>query len=319
MESNQVSTSPNKKVKVSQNHQHLLFDVDAVDSNVISWPSSFTMGIEMAINILQSKTFKDAFLSLVDDCDTSMFDTKMSEQYHLKISTEKDVLTAYCSVRRVHFPNVIWFNPILIINMALKLNQMDSAAEHDVHLVIRTQALFLAMKIVHEMAHILHYCCSQKLRESATKMTPIKVIIDKIEEGERAVNYDDIGTLIEKIVFGGCIELKSSTTLFMDFDRIGIYDSVATLFGNYVDVEHTVITADEIRIIRGEKFRSKNAPNFARADIKGGAFSRSSVAADSDVVRDNVISGIYDLGDDDDDDDNDDAGSSFKMTYDLRV
>ena len=172
--------------------------------------------------------------------------------------------------------------------MALKQRILDRTGEdfkHKLDHLVKLQKIFLAMKIVHEITNLLDIRVSPSIIENG--ITPCKVIVEAVKEGTKAVQYDDMGTLMEKELFGGCIEMKSDEDHgFMELDQIGIYKSTGTMWGHYLDVDRSSIsdTDGEVIISLGDEFRSTYKPSFNRINLKVGGVRASILAAGCGVM-----------------------------------
>jgi len=207
----------------------------------------------------------------VTDCDRSSFYQALSEPYTIQMLREKDVVSAFACVRRICSPNTIFLHPFILINML--------AREKDGSALVEQHEIFLTVKIVHEIVHLLHYKCSRSLREG-TKVTPPKMIQDifKIAEADgikvvsRTVKYNDLGEIFEKRIFGGMVEGKSidgNDDLFMDIHKIGLYSSSETMFGSFVDGPATIAAFEQgnyLLVKRGE-FVAQSKPIFTRVPM----------------------------------------------------
>jgi hypothetical protein len=110
--------------------------------------------------------------------------------------------------------------------------------------------LFIGIKILHEMLHLLHRRCSNKARKNRT---PIKVIKDELVSGDSLDSvYSDLGELIEKDLFGGLwhmTSLKDHVADQMQFGCIVIYPSNKDPIGRFLDVANSIITPSEVLIM----------------------------------------------------------------------
>jgi hypothetical protein len=140
-------------------------------------------------------------------------------------------------------------------------------------------ALFLAVKIVHEVSHLLHYHLYLKVKGELTtpkkdiKETVKTFVNKKVDTKENVTEYDDFGELMEIKLFGGLIECKSSRDeVYMGIDSIVCYPSRSTLFGNFVCVDQTIAAFEEnqFNFVLGEEYQAKQKPCFQRVDVKSG-------------------------------------------------
>jgi hypothetical protein len=157
--------------------------------------------------------------------------------------------------------------------------------------------LFLTVKIIHEVSHLLHYASYLAL-QSHIDRTPKKAvtedIITKLDKNgtiqapvRDVIVYDDFGENIERRIFGGLIEAKwNDPKSFMDIDNCALYKSKGDMVGFYVDCLQTLskITANstDFSFMLREPFQARKTKSFAFAALSGGGH-RPSHSADPDV------------------------------------
>lgn len=257
----------------------LRFELSDPDTGLISFNADvFTAAISKAKVIILSDKFRETFTKYLPDTIDEKFDAALREEYLISFRNKRELVTAFAGVFRVKYPNIIFFNPIVIFNMALKQQDLrDQKLELD--RVVKLQTIFLAIKIVHEFTHLLDI----KVSPTVIKLgrSPSKIIREDVKEGLRDVAYDDMGTLMEKELFGGCVEMKSNDDSgFMELDEIGIYKSTKTMWGNFLDVDASSIneTDGTVVISLGAEFKSASKPAFERINLKGGGARASTPA-----------------------------------------
>lgn len=238
-----------------------------LDFELIAIPSSIISGMAMSIDIITSSQFREAFIDLVgtSNFNADRFETALDRNYTIRFLRKTGVIDAFSCVYRKDRPSDIFFNPILLLNFRrseMIHTRMDAnGGNPTLPGVLRKQAIYVAIKIVHEMTHLLHYRTSLSI--SGVPNTPDKAITDiTADKGALEVGYHDLGTMMEKRLFGGCIELKSNPkSHFMDLDEIAVYPSINTRRGQYLDADKSVISPEEVKIVLGQHFQSKCLPS----------------------------------------------------------
>jgi len=291
----------NKKQKINHPQQQLSI-VFAEHDPFTAVPECFNIAIELAKKILSSKIYAKKIEENVDDFDEVSFDNGLKSPYCIKMTSIKSCATAYCWVTRQDPENekTVFFNPLLIMSLLLRQGNP---------IVFANQIIFITVKLVHEISHLLHWTSSNTLRTSSTKVSPSKDFNDIIKEvrkgGEqisylKPVTYNDFGEIMEKELFGGLVELKSDDTdSFMDFVRIGFYESKESKVGNFVDSVATREKFDNAKnfaksnfylVHTTEGFVSTLSPEFSRVKIQGGKYRLSEgaedVVVDQEIVED---------------------------------
>lgn len=245
--------------------------IDPRNFHYMRMPACMQLAIDYAKPILLSKRFREVLISLIPNCDSSKLDKALQESYDIKLLSRKLVIVTYCCVHREEHPNTIFINPLLLHNLIER--ELTGTAPID------DQVVFLTVKLVHEMSHLLHGKCST----AANILTPAKAYKDRVKyktttmrepaEKEEYVEYRDLGEMIEKELFGKLFEMKSADlTSYMDLQRVGVYSSLIALFGNYVDATATLanFTAGNYEIALLEEFKSNKTPCFTKMPLEGG-------------------------------------------------
>jgi hypothetical protein len=257
-------------------------------------PLCFQEGIRLAKIILLSTAFRDLFGRLVPDINWTAFDSALLQTFTIHFGVWKDSVTAFCCVYRQDSLTALFFNPYLVLNL---LRQQNCPLEADEK--IRQGSLFICAKLVREISHLLHWCSSDRLRNSKTGLTPPREYLDTFKIKTKVscfpqiitkpVVYSDFGEMVERELFGGLIEAKTTDpTVYMDLEEIGVYPSKETLFGCYVDSRLSIagIDSGNFLLVLAREFFSVSRPSFARVSLVGGNIKAS--AADSDAIRDDL-------------------------------
>lgn len=139
--------------------------------------------------------------------------------------------------------------------------------------------LFLTVKLLHELFHLLHRAVSPKMK--GRRATPPQDRIDKMLNGsEQIVEYRDFGTLMERDSLGGCWELSSErTSLFMVPEFVVLYPSVDTKVGQYLDVNASTIDGNGARVVTYGTHKSRTVSTFVTSTLQGGMAQMSEYVA----------------------------------------
>lgn len=137
----------------------------------------------------------------------------------------------------------------------------DAIPAHNHEIRRRQVALFLAVKLAHQVWHLIHRQGSKMV--TRTNISPERYREDVVEGTTYTVPYTDIGTVMERDVLGGVWDFISfNRKHFMSLDAVVVYPSTRATLGAYLDPSNTVITADAIQVRTLGQYRSKTAPKF---------------------------------------------------------
>ena len=184
----------------------------------VSAPNSLSHALQLAEQVLRSDKFLKEFLILVPDATKDSI-LKCLDEGGFIIDTIRSwtELKAYASAYREINPRLIALNPILLCEMIKRESvvEVEDGQPHkkqkidNVYVdVDSTHTYFLMVKIVHEMAHLLHWHCSEMLRSTSTrtKLGKIKKVARISPKDINGNRFDDLGNMIEYFVFGGITE-----------------------------------------------------------------------------------------------------------------
>lgn len=252
-------------------------------------PMSFEGAFEKAKAILCSNLFRTAFVEEVPDANMERFDQLLTSQtFEVCTLKLKATVEAFAAVYREAHPTTIFFNPWMVLNILDKEHSI--ATDHPVRSQI---TLFLTVKLVHEVSHLLHHACTN-VQQSATGRTPNKSVREDMHlklnspPVQTNVLYDDLGEMIERRIFGGMIEAKwHNPDSFMDIDNCALYKSKGDRVGFYVSCSETLskINADssDFAFVLGEPFQAKKTKAFAFISLRGGVHRLSQSDPDVDI------------------------------------
>lgn len=262
------SEASKKRPEKASKTSGLQLVVNSRDFHGMQMPKCLGLAIDYAKTILLSQRFLDKFTSLVIDCDYAKLEKALQEPYNLKLLARKSVIISYCCVHPQDQPNCIYLNPFMLHN--LKERELNNTVS------ISDQVVFLTVKLVHEMSHLLYAKFSKELI-----IIPAKAYLDKIKYKtatmkepvirEEFVEYSDLGEMMEKALFGGLFDITSSDIdSYMDLQRVGMYSSSGTLYGDYVNGEATLanFTNGSHEIILTEEFKSNKTPYFTKMPLE---------------------------------------------------
>jgi hypothetical protein len=147
-------------------------------------------------------------------------------------------MDAYALVYREEYPQNIYLNPLLL--MQLGLSEMRGATpEH-----MRKCALFIAVKIVHELSHLVHPLISERLRAQVNKRHLGEEGKRKMRTSEKSKNgaiFSDFGEMVEFDLCGGIMEIYTDARPPIGFfiDELVLYEHPHSREGRIVQVKGT--------------------------------------------------------------------------------
>jgi hypothetical protein len=250
--------------------------------SVLPAPEAFENAFEMATTILLSNQYRMIFFDLVPEADASIFTNEMENTYEIKCIDGIYDNDAFACVHREMYERTVFFNPVLLMKFNKVLLTTDEASRR---IQLKSQSWFLAIKLIHEMTHLLNY--QSYLKVKGVKVTPKKKLKEVLIEGEKETTYSDLGTLMEKSLFGYIAEPKSllAADSFMRMDSIAMYVSTETLHGNLLDP--ILSSYDPVKIVVGQQFISTFKPSVTNLKVTKGGYRASAARLDEDDGDDN--------------------------------
>ena len=200
------------------------------------FPPSYEKAASLAETLLKSEIYIKAFKFLVPQIINKNLKIELINMIiNLSIIRNKDMLGAYtCVIREPLINDEIFLNPLMLNEM--RLNEITSNSSNK-KAIIEKNSLFLCIKLVHEVSHLLYY--KLYINKNNLDITPHKLlkhinpemiasaenIIDeenkkpkkttaikrKLEEAYKIINdaknieIDDFGEMMEIKLFGGFI------------------------------------------------------------------------------------------------------------------
>lgn len=195
---------------------------------------SLNEGFILAEYIIKTEKFVDYLVELsdgdIDKVKVGQFIT--SNSFKIYPIKSRSYLDAYALVDRTIFNDMIFFNPLLLLQMKWSENEEENDEQNispsitknnNIHQItqMKKNAFFIAAKLCHEISHLIHWSCGNRLREMKLSnkrkrdLTPEKFINN--------VKYTDFGDMMESKLFGCVINTYHQTEAF------GIEELVAIL------------------------------------------------------------------------------------------
>lgn len=272
-------------MKRTRGETELDFIFDHEDMLGLSIPTALEKARIMAISILLSAKFREVFIELVDyEVDHEIFGEIIRHNFIINLIRDKSFINYYAVVCRQTVPWTIYLNPTMLLHMSQKETLADLQKDSNLKKInVNIHSWFLAIKLVHVVSHLLHGELSERL-DLNRQLTP--------ERSASSSICNDLGSMIEKKLFGGVVELKGEPSEFMPVDQIGWYPSPETKQGRYFDAQNS--TYDPINICLGGNFTSKRYPFVLKVALNNIPCGRASSGA-----MDCVCVDCKDSGDDD--------------------
>lgn len=276
-------------------------------------PNSLPHALQLVEQVLRSDKFLKQFLILVPDATKdSVLRCLNDGGFIIDTIRSWTELKAYASTYREINPRLIALNPILLCEMMKresesvaevedgqphKKQKMDNAYVD----VDSTHTYFLMVKIVHEMSYLLHWLCSEMLRSTSTrtKLGKIKKVARTPPKHINGNRFDDLGNMIEYLVFGGITEHSEHVhhqpfgldeLLLLPFagdpnPKVVYRVDSATMVGHALDIKTTLLPQKIEQVAfcgdRGKTFPVSSAvSNRAGVQAAYGGFSSPVVAPD---------------------------------------
>jgi hypothetical protein len=259
-----------------------VFDRDDFEFAGLTAPVAFNNAITMATDILWSDEFAASFIELTGlETNSQQIREALSQPFTIKQIRQKTYINCFALVFRATSLTTIHFNPILLLN----INRRYATNPHPS--VLNIHVWFLGIKLVHEITHLLYGLLSPA---GALAQTPPKDLPDDATTSTSTAGttkYDDLGTMMEKKLFGGVIELKAiNDSLLMEPELIGWYPSTSTPLGRLLDADRS--TWAPVKIVLGAHFTSKHVPFISAVAMKvsGGRASQAAGCEKEDIDED---------------------------------
>lgn len=194
-------------------------------------------------------------------------------------------LDAFALIYRASNPNRIFFNPLLLMQIALA-EKRGATPQH-----LRAFSLFIAIKTVHEYSHLIHPLISARLRDQVKKRAlggENKQKMKTPEKSKGGAMFGDFGEIVEYDLFGGISELYNTAQqpVAYSMDQIILYDHPAAREGRIVAVKTSAYivteTLDQLRleVEEGTVDKPYRGP---RGHLVGNVRLSAGEAAESDV------------------------------------
>jgi hypothetical protein len=223
---------------------------------------------EAAMEYVNVIVFSENFRAVMSDLmpidfhlDSTAFDNILKSKFVFLPNLSTELLSAYAWTNPTIKDDgsfIIYFNSQLLVNYAMLGNGSD-------------KILFLVVKIVHELAHILNYHCCSYFKTYPDHRTPEKGIDQEfkirkpnqqIVTTKKTISYEDFGEMVELKLFGSLVESTTQSGNYMQTDQVIAYPSIATFFGNVVDSENSLrgFMSMNFKLVLGDEYESKRRP-----------------------------------------------------------
>lgn len=274
------------------------FDLDGDFVGFGYFSGTVQKGLSMAKAIIETDKFIEIVIDNLSDVTKptaedvrGIVDTLAVKISVIEIAAHLD---AYAFIYRATNPNHIYFNPLLLMQIALA-EKRGSTHQH-----LRALSLFIAIKTVHEYSHLIHPLVSARLRDQVKKRAfggENKQKMKTPEKSKGGAKFGDFGEMVEYDLLGGISELYSSSKQpeVYSMDHIILYDHPGAREGHLVRVKSSdyIISAalDEMRLEIEEDAVDKPYKG-PRGHLVGSArFSAPGEAAESDIIDGEVEAG----------------------------
>jgi hypothetical protein len=112
--------------------------------------------VAKATAIITSNDFKQAFKHFMEDTEESEYDVALKQKYYIRFYCSRNLVTAFAGVLRDQYPNTLFLNPLMLHNMSIQQSLMKAKSDSAGYLkLVKMQTLFLVVKVVHVMTHLL--------------------------------------------------------------------------------------------------------------------------------------------------------------------
>eukprot|EP01031_Cornospumella_fuschlensis_P033404 gene33404-40411_t len=252
----------------------------------------FKSGMKLALDIIVSPDYVRILLENIADAakPSETFVRQFIDSMHICISVIEigEHMDAYAVVYRDVHPNTIFFNPLLLMQVMMEEMSTDPSGERK-----RRCSLFIAMKIVHEVSHLVHPHISAQLRNQTLpksqggegkrkRLTPEKM--------KPPALFQVFGEMVEYDIMGGILELYTSAPQPVAYrvDQLILYAHPASRTGRIVRIADQDYTAhDALASLRLETFSEPVEKKYTGPRGHLGVsvrFSEPATMSESDVI-----------------------------------
>ena len=212
--------------------------IDTIYNQFNLFGQYFEAAIQLAVEILGTERYVLLLIDNISDTvkPTPAFVREPINAMHVGISVTEigEHLDAYALVYRDSEPNKIFFNPLLLMQIALSEHTMPSNQHRNKCI------LFLAVKMVHEFSHLIHprisaALCNQIVPKNQGGEGKRKRVTP---EKDKPKTFQDFGEMIEFDILGGILELYTSESQPVAYrvDQLVLYAFPMARTGNLVRV-----------------------------------------------------------------------------------
>jgi hypothetical protein len=245
----QVCTNPGVKSKISIETMSVAILIDPCVTALGLTGDTLTAAVELAGSIISTMRYAAVVINNIADAvkpnlaEVSAIVSSM--RITISIIQIAEDLDAYAVVDRELHPNKILLNPLLL--MQTRRREIDGLGAE----FMRRYALFLAVKIVHHISHLLEPHVSQVLRTQTKKRSAGgqgKARMQTLERSKDGAMFCDFGEMVEYDVFGGILDTYTDDEqpIAYAIDELILHSRPGARSGTIVTVKATdyVVTPD---------------------------------------------------------------------------
>eukprot|EP01031_Cornospumella_fuschlensis_P032860 gene32860-39733_t len=248
-------------------------------------------GFALAKSIIETVRYTEIIIdNLSDENKPSIEEVRgIIERLVVKLSVIEIAahLDAFALIYRTSNPDQIFFNPLLLMQVALA-EKRGATLQY-----LRGCSLFIAIKTVHEYSHLIHPIISARLRNQVKKRAQGGENKQKMKTPEKSkggAKFADFGEMVEYDLFGGIAELYTTAQqpVAYSMDQIILYDHPTAREGRIVSVKTSdYIVTETLDLLRldVEDVMVDKPYRGPRGHLEGNLrFSASSAVAESDII-----------------------------------
>jgi hypothetical protein len=193
--------------------------------------------MRFADQVLKSSAYCLFLRNNIEDCPDplSVEEIISNATFMLDLISFLKHFDAYALVYRDIYPDSVFMNPLLLLQMKrAEVNNLSTEDE-------RLYAYFVGCKLVHEATHLLQKKLSHSMqlqivpkRHGGGGKRSTKSPIKRHEDG---FAYTDFGEYMEKVLFGGIIEMESNPAVAFELKYLIIYAHPSASVGRKIIVQ----------------------------------------------------------------------------------
>lgn len=201
--------------------------------------------LQLACQILTTDKYCQVLIDNTSDSVKPMVDkvraTINNQSFEVTNIIIGEHMDAYALVYRNDDPNKIYINPLLLIqSKKLEIQNGDEISK-------RKYVLFLAMKIVHEVSHLIHPKISPNLWNQVRKRSlggEGKRKMRTPQKLKAGIMFNDFGEMVEYDILGGILEIYNS-----DPQPAAFFIQELILYAHPYAVEGSIVTLKDTEYV----------------------------------------------------------------------